>query len=311
VEGSDLRAEELDARCDYLVRCHFMPDRDTCLASESPDPGLTQAIGASSFDRVGYDPELAAAWIATLRDLSCEGTVANTRLIADARSAVFAGRIAPGDACFADAECQGDAICDRAACPGNQLCCTGTCVEWNVLSVGQRCPLPQDGVRLSAGCEDSAYCQVPADDGSEMPPTEGTCLSRSDNGLPCDAVDGCLDGQRCNVGGSGNCYKLSASGEMCNPSLQQGSCLAINEVCSPTSSTCEPAPGPGQPCVQGRCAPHAVCMEDACVARPRAGEACDGSISCLGDLNCNEDVCQLASTALVCVEGEPPPPPMM
>ncbi len=312
VESSDLRGEELDARCEYLVRCHFMPDRDTCMASEAPDAGLTQAIGTSGFDRVGYDPELAAAWIATLRDLSCDATVENFRALADARAPVFGGRIDPGGSCFADEECRGDAICDRAACPGGQVCCTGNCVEWQVLGVGQTCPLPQDGVRISAGCEDAAYCQVPADDGSGMPPTSGTCLARADNGLPCDGVDGCLDGQRCNVGGSGNCYKLSASGEMCNPQLAQGSCLAINEVCSPSSSSCVAAPGPGEACVAGRCAPYAICMDDTtCVARPRSGEACDGSIPCLGDLNCTDNICQLSSVEVVCVSGDPPPPPMM
>ncbi|MCX4240315.1 hypothetical protein [Paraliomyxa miuraensis] len=311
VQSADLRVDERDARCEYLVRCGFMPSRDVCLASESYDQGLVQALGVTSFDRAGYDPELAAVWLDTLRDLSCDATVENVRMLADARAPVFAGRIDVGDSCFADEECVGEAICDRSACPGNQVCCTGECVEWRVLSVGQTCPLPQDGVRISAVCEDLAYCQVPPDDGSGMPPTQGTCQARVDNGLPCDAVDGCLDGQRCNVSGSGNCYKLAASGEMCNPDLQQGSCIGLNEVCSPSSSTCVAAPGPGEACVHGRCAGWAVCREDMCLARPLAGEACDGSIPCLGDLRCQDNVCQLTTTVLVCLEGDPPPPPMM
>lgn len=313
VQSANLRVQELEARCEYLVRCHFMPDEDTCMASEGYDQGLVQSVGASSFDRVGYDPEQAAAWLDTLRDLSCDNTLANARILADARAPVFAGRIEPGGSCFADDECLGDAICDRSLCQGGALCCTGECVEWQVLSVGETCPLPQPGTRLSARCEDLAYCEAPADDGSGMPPTQGQCVARSDNGLPCTAVDGCLDGQRCNVGGSGNCYRLSESGGECNPALQQGSCLAINEVCSPDSSTCVAAPGPGEACVLGQCAPWAVCMEGMnCVARPRAGEACDGTIPCLGDLGCDADgICALSTTLLVCIEGEPPPPPMM
>lgn len=313
VDKSDLRVEELDARCEYLVRCHFMPDADTCMESEGFDQSLIQAVGGSGFGRVGYDSEKAAAWLDTLRNLSCDNTIENARILADARAPVFAGRIDPGGSCFADDECRGDAICDRSLCQGGQLCCTGECVEWQVLSVGETCPLPQPDTRISAGCEDQAYCEAPPDDGSGMPPAEGQCVARSDNGLPCTAVNGCLDGQRCNVSGSGNCYKLSDSGDECNSSLQQGSCLAINEVCSPSSHTCVTAPGPGAPCVFGQCAPWAVCMDGMdCVARPRAGEACDGSIPCLGDLNCNGDgVCALATTVLVCVEGEPPEPPMM
>lgn len=311
VESADLRADELDARCEFLVRCGFMPDRDTCFATQTHDDGLVQALGGISFDRTGYDPELAAVWIDTLRNLGCEATLENARLLAEARAPVFAGRLDEGGSCFADEECSEGLVCDRSMCPQQQLCCTGQCVEQQVLTVGQRCPLPQDGVRITAVCEELAYCQLPPDDGSGMPPTEGTCVARSDNGLPCDAVDGCLDGQRCDVNGSGNCYKLSASGEMCNPSLQQGSCLAYNEACSPASSQCEAAPQPGQPCVLGRCVGWAVCQEDTCVARLRAGEACDGSIPCLGDLRCQDGFCQLSSTLLVCIEGDPPPPPMM
>jgi hypothetical protein len=314
VQSADLRDEELDARCEYLVRCGYMPDAGTCRASQRYDQSLVQTLGSTSFGRAGYDREHAARWLDTLRNLGCEGTAENARLYAEARAPVFAGRVAVGGSCFADDECTGDAVCDRAACPGDQLCCTGECVAQRVLGVGERCPLPQPGVRITAACEAAAYCQLPPDDGSGMPPTQGTCQPRSDNGLPCDQVDGCLDGQRCDRGGTDNCYKLAASGEMCNPSLQRGSCLAVNEACTGSSPTCELAPGPGQPCVRGQCAGWAVCRNegdaDTCVAMLRAGEACDGSVPCLGDLRCRNDVCTLDSTVLVCVEGDPPPPSM-
>lgn len=306
LETADLRTEEVDARCEYLVRCGFMPDRDTCLASELPDPGLVQALGGTSFDRVGYDAEAAAALIETLRTLGCESTVANARTLADARAAVFGGRIEPGGACFADQECTGDSVCDRTACPGDQTCCTGECVEIRELTVGEACPLPQPGTRITSFCRDSAYCQMPPVPEGGEPPTMGTCNARVDNGLPCDQVDACLDGQRCNVGGSGNCYRLSATGEMCNPDLPQGSCLSVNEVCG---GTCVAAPQPGQACVQGQCIGYASCVEDVCVALPRQGEACDGGLPCLGDLRCRDGSCQPDLTSVVCVDGSPPPPP--
>lgn len=314
VASADLREQELDARCEYLVRCGFMPDEDTCRASQAHDQSVVQALGGSSFGRAGYDEEAAAKWLDALRNLGCEATAENARIYAEARAPVFAGRVELGGSCFADDECVDGAVCDRAACPGDQLCCTGECVEQRVLGVGERCPLPQPGVRITAVCADTSYCQLPPDDGSGMPPTEGTCQVRSDNGLPCDQVDGCLDGQRCDQGGSGNCYKLAATGESCNPSLQRGSCIGVNDVCSPESSQCVLAPGPGEPCVLGRCAGWATCQNDGmgtetCVALPRAGEACDGSLPCLGDLTCRDGTCQLRSTLLVCIEGDPPPPP--
>ncbi|MCH9687214.1 MAG: hypothetical protein K0V04_37615 [Deltaproteobacteria bacterium] len=310
VEGSDLRVQELDARCEYLVRCGFMPDADTCQQSSSPDASLVQAVGSTSFARAAYDEEAAAVWLDTLRNLGCEATVANVRTLADARAAVFGGRISVGGSCFADAECEGDAVCDRAACPGNQVCCTGSCVETRVLTVGETCPVSQPGLRLTARCEDSAYCQVPeVEDGME-PPTEGTCAARVDNGLPCDTLNGCLDGQRCNVGASGNCYRLAGSGEDCNPDLQRGSCLDVNEVCSVNSSTCVAAPGPGEACVLGQCIGYATCIDDQCVALLTAGADCENQPSfCLGDLLCIDGRCQTESTVLVCVAGDPPPEP--
>ncbi|MCA9648690.1 MAG: hypothetical protein H6712_31465 [Myxococcales bacterium] len=308
VDTADLRTEELDARCEYLVRCGFMPDRNTCMASELPDPGLVQALGGTSFDRVGYDAEAAAAYVDTLRNLSCDDTVENARTLLDAHAAIFGGRIEAGGACFADEECRGEAVCDRTACQGSgQICCTGQCVEIRYLSVGEACPLAQQGTRITSFCRDDAYCQAPPDDGSGNPPTQGTCHARVDNGLPCEQRDACLDGQRCNVGGSGNCYKLSASGEMCNPDLSQGSCLSLNEVCT---GTCVAAPGPGQACVQGECIGYAACVDDVCVAYPRQGEACDGGLPCLGNLDCRDGVCQADLTSVVCVDGTPPPPPM-
>jgi len=314
VESADLRKQELEARCEYLVRCGYMPDDDTCRASQSYDQSLVQALGGTSFNRAGYDEEQAAAWLDTLRNLGCQATTENVRLYAEARAPVFAGRIELGGACFADDECMDDGVCDRAACSFDQLCCTGECVEQKVLTVGERCPLPQDGVRLTAACDETAYCQLPPDDGSGMPPTEGTCQIRSDNGLPCDQVDGCFDGQRCDQGGTNNCYKLSESGEQCNPSLQRGSCIGVNDVCSPSSSECVIAPGPGEACVLGQCAGWARCQDDGmgnqtCIGLLTAGEACDGSIPCLGDLNCRDGSCQLSTTVLVCVEGDPPAPP--
>lgn len=297
-----------------MVRCGFMPNEDTCKQVQRPDPALVQALGGSVFGRVDFDADAAIAWIDTLRDLECDATLEVVRELTEARAAVFAGTLKNGGACFADEECAGEAVCDRTACPGNQLCCTGECVAFRTLSIGQECPFAQDGVRLTARCDDTSYCQPPPDDGTGEPPVSGVCTLRSENGLPCDAPDACRDGARCDVNGSGNCYKLSAAGEMCNPMLAPGSCIGVNDTCDPGSSTCVTAPGAGEPCPQGRCAGWATCMggdgetPGTCVGYALLGEACD-MISCLGDLQCRDGFCQQETTSLVCIEGEPPPPP--
>jgi hypothetical protein len=308
--GRDLRADEIDARCEYLVRCGFYPDRDQCITSEGPDTGLLQALGAEAFGRVEYDYEAVEAYIDTLRGLSCDDTLSNAQLIADARAAAFSGKIEIGGDCFADLECEGEAVCDRNACNPGQLCCTGSCVAITTLAIGDSCPLTTDGPRITSFCGDDAYCAPPPDDGGGMPAAAGTCTLRGTNGDPCDYVDACGDGQRCDTGGSNTCYRLSGSGEMCNPMLQRGSCLGINETCDPGSSTCQVAPGPGQACPDGRCAGYAFCDDmGMCVGRPGLGESCDVG-PCLGDLFCQDNVCSRNDVINVCIEGEPPPPPM-
>jgi hypothetical protein len=306
----DFRRAEKDARCEYMVRCGLAPGRDACQAAIAQDPDLIQAVGAVAFGRAQYDPEAAQQYVDTLTDASCEGTLAVANELRAALAAVFEGKVPEGQPCWSDQECAGDdGVCDTLACRGSgQLCCHGTCRRYRTIGVGSACPLQADEMSFS-GCSDDAYCAPPEDDGSGEPPTMGICTPRSNNGMPCGALDGCQDGQRCNVGGSNLCYVLSGDGEMCNPNLANGSCVRIDQVCDAGSSSCVSAPGPGQPCVRGRCQLHAVCQEDVCIARLVEYEPCDGSVPCLGDLSCQDGFCQRSRVALVCVAGEPPPEP--
>ncbi|MEM6993687.1 MAG: hypothetical protein AAF721_24450 [Myxococcota bacterium] len=318
VESRDLAKDELDARCDYLVRCGFMPNEETCKDVERQDQALVQALGGSVFGRVDFNPEAAAAWIETLRELSCVATNEVAQELADARVEVFKGTIDEGGSCFADDECVEGNVCDRTACTGQQLCCTGTCVEFQILAERATCPLPQDGVRLLARCDDITWCQPPpVEEGNEgPPPTEGTCTLKVENGLPCDSSEACADGQRCDTQDTGTCFKLSPHDAACNASLANNPCLEVNDACDPGSSTCQIAPGPGEACPQGQCAGWATCRGDdmgnpaTCLAFPQRGEACD-QLPCLGDLVCRDGVCQDLTTSVVCVAGDPPPPPEM
>lgn len=307
IDATDYAQREREALCDYRVRCGFSFDRDSCLGSVERDRATVQAIGGIDAERVEYDPQAALAYVELLETVGCESTLAVGRKVQDAEAAVIDGQVPAGDPCFADSECAGvGSICDQTGC-GGQICCVGTCTEVETLPLGSACPLfAVDRDRLTAFCEDTAYCAPPPDDGNGEPPQMGTCQPRSDSGGSCERNDACLDGQRCAMG---MCFKLSDAGQPCNPALDSGSCVNLNQVCDMGSGTCIDAPGDGQPCVFGQCQPFAQCVEDVCVLRPRAGESCEGTPPCQGDLQCRDGICELEPVVFVCVEGEPPPPP--
>ena len=308
IDAVDYAQAEREALCDYRVRCGFSFDRDSCLASIERDRGILQALGGIESERAEYDGTAAAAYIELLETLGCEATIANTREAQEAAAAVIQGQVPIGDSCFADLECEGDrSICDRTGCGGGDICCEGTCTEVQTLPLGGACPLfPVDQDRITAFCEDTAYCAPPPDDGSGEAPAMGTCQPRVDAGEPCDRSEACLDGQRCAMG---QCFVLAAADEQCNPALDSGSCVDFDKVCDMGSNTCVDAPGDGEPCVFGRCMQFAQCVEDVCVLRPRAGESCENTPPCQGDLQCRDGICQLEPVVFVCIEGAPPPPP--
>jgi hypothetical protein len=308
--AGDLRREELLARCDFLVRCGFSPDHDTCRASAGPDWGLVQALGVSNLGRVEYDAKAAQIYIDTLSERTCEFTEESAREIEHLREDMFIGKVGVGEGCFATEECVDDAVCDLWACPDDQVCCTGRCVERRILGVGAECPLADGPELYYSECELGSFCRPPPDDGSGVPPLVGVCAPKVDNGMPCVTNDECLDGQRCDLGGSNACYKLSLAGEPCNSLLSQGACVEFDHVCDPGSGTCIEKPGPGAPCISDQCMGFAVCVEGTCIARPRWGEPCDGTIPCLGDLFCNpEGWCEGTTVVFACLSGDDPPPP--
>jgi hypothetical protein len=308
--AGNLKRQELLARCDFLVRCGFSPDHDSCRAAAGPDWGLVQALGVSNLGRVEYDPQAGQIFIQALSERTCEATEEAAREIENLREDMFVGTVEIGSGCFASEECVGDAVCDLWACPGDQVCCTGRCVERRILGVGAACPLADSPELYFSECELGSFCRPPPDDGSGVPPVAGVCAPRVDNGQACVANGECLDGQRCDLGGNNECYKLSIAGDPCNPLLTQGACVDFDHVCDMASSTCVEAPGPGAPCPLGQCLGFAVCVEGTCIARPKFGEPCDGSIPCLGDLFCNDEGwCENTTVVFACLEGDDPPPP--
>ena len=221
---------------------------------------------------------------------------------------MFQGKVEVGDPCFASEECAGDAVCDRWLCSPQQPCCRGRCVAFEHLSVGSVCPLADAPELYYSACEPGSFCRPPDDDGSGEPPVSGICSPRVDIGVSCVSDEECIDGHRCDRWGSGICYRLQVSGEMCGAGLSGNSCLQINEGCAPSTSTCERLPGPGEPCVSDQCIGYASCLDGTCVARPGLGEICDGSLPCLGDLFCRDGLCEALTVVFACFEGEDPPP---
>jgi hypothetical protein len=304
VASEDFIEQERVARCTFFVRCGVSPNRETCLASEEPDRVLVQALGRVPFGAVSYDGEAAAEFIDALQERSCDSTIAARRESEDLRRAVFEGEAAVEGACFIDDDCEGEAVCDRTMCPDGQGCCTGVCVQTEIVPVGSPCPLTDPAARLRTRCDDDAQCAAMMDAPDES--DTGICTARVDQGQPCNGDQECLDGQRCSPEGR-TCFILSGETDPCNPALGPAACLDFDKTCS-ADGFCGPLPGDGQPCVEGRCQAFADCVEETCIARSAAGENCMER-PCLGDLRCVDGVCELETVQLVCIAGDPPPPP--
>jgi hypothetical protein len=303
IKVENLAGEFEKADCEAKVRCTVMPDLATCTDVDGADYTLLQLIADVTSGKVTYDEQGGRDWVEAIRKAPCQSTLAVAKSIEAAYKKAFAGTVAVGGACFVDGECVDFGLCDRAACQGGPACCVGVCT-----------PAPaqvEEGGDCSMGtCVDSAFCGGPEDPDGEggAPPTGGaTCQPRADNGQDCDDTFGCQDAQRC---GNGKCYKLSPSGQPCNPNLQV-SCIDFSNWCEPTEGKCVALPPAGQPCGSNgaQCALYAFCDGGTCQPKPSVGEACDDQGQpCIGDLRCQDDTCQKRSLQVCVGDGEQPQP---
>jgi hypothetical protein len=297
--------EELEvARCELAVRCGFMPNQDTCRDVLSEDQELLQLLADVVFNKVSFDEAAARTCVDAIRAQSCETLSAVFKAVETACAGVFTGSVAEGGACLVDDECTGDADCDVSMCMGDGVCCMGVCAKPPAL-------VPVGGDCSKSPCVEAAYCET-MDDG--MGNITGTCKARVTNGQPCNYVNACEEGLRCDLGGEGNCYTLAKEGQSCNPNLQNGACLRVDYWCSTTDKKCSKLPMPGEPCTDKMaCVGHAYCDGVTCQVRALEGQDCktDGSgAPCLGDLECQMDdmlmksVCRRPQPASVCVADE-------
>jgi hypothetical protein len=290
--------EELEkARCEFLVRCGFMQDAQTCQAVVNEDQATAQLLADVVFNKVTFDPAAARTCVDATRAQGCEGLASVSKAVGTACAGVFKGSVAEGGACLVGAECAGEGRCDRMMCMDNaDVCCMGTCAK------------PPDPVAVGGDCSvnpcvETAYCDAMTD---AMGTVTGTCKERVKNGQPCTSKFACEEGLRCDEGGDGNCYTLSKEGQPCNPNLQNGACLRVDNWCHTTDKMCSKLPLPGEPCTDKMlCMGHAYCNAGTCQVRALEGQDCktDGTgAPCLGDLACKTDEMMMKS---ICVRPEP------
>jgi hypothetical protein len=280
-----LREELAAATCEQYVRCGIMPDKATCDATQGDLQATLQLLTDAVLGRVTYDPAAARTCVEAIRAYACDGRASALQGLATACEGMFVGTVKEGEACLLSDECAGKGYCDVSMCMGG-TCCLGKCTAPPALvAVGGDC--------TTNPCVETAYC-----DQAAMP---FTCKARKDNGEACDSVDGCKDGQRCDVGGNPQtCYLLQARGGQCNPALQQGACFRYDDYCEPMERKCKQLPGDGMPCVDGdRCLDYAVCVAGTCKRRPIEGEACTAD-ECLGTLYCQDLFCKSSASTEVC-----------
>jgi hypothetical protein len=269
----DLRqAEEafVLASCDMLVRCGFYADASSCVESGDRLPPFFDHARSGCVD---VDLEELLGCAAQLRAADC-------RLEAyfDATEACLAavrGTLAPGGDCANDFECVSGA-CETTAC--GEACCMGTCASREIPE-GSSCVSDTD-------CVPGAYCASQTNLCTRLPPA----------GARCHAARECEEGIGCR---SGVCQLAAGEGEPCEPgffacdvfgercdralarcvpaSLLGGSCSgpALGGDCVGTAwcseGTCQPLPGVGQPCIDGRCLGSFVCdMESMLCGPPNA-----------------------------------------
>jgi len=298
-----IRKEYETALCASLVRCGYMPDNATCVDLNAASQDQLQLLADVVYGTVTYDAAAARTCVNAISGLTCEGLSKGLQSVQSSCDSVFKGSVPEGGGCVVDDECLGDSRCDKEMCMGGGACCIGKCVPGTEL-------VPLGGDCSMAACISDAYCDQGDGQGGAMP----TCSARKDNGQTCNAVDACLAGQRCDTGGDGTCYKLSAEGQQCNPTISNGSCLSIDNWCDATAKKCVKLPGANEPCAQDgdklRCLGYAYCDDEAmtCKARPVEGEDCVmNGPQCLGTLYCAhddmtmKDTCKRPSPASVCV----------
>lgn len=288
-------AEAVPAWCDHLARCRPEEAREPyqdCLVGQGAAwcEGLVSAgrEAAAAAGRLEWVPILAGHCVQDLAAPTCRTVAAEQGC-----ARVFAGRVAPGQACLEEAECRLGGCTAAATCPAT---CAGRadvgepCADHAACGAGLLCYRADrsDFCGGAAGCT----CAPAAD------PSAGAPCSEAPGAAPCAAGQRCLagrcepvragPGEPCRGGRpcDGDLACLADEGDRCGPPRSGGErCLLIDECaagltcrqggrCGPFvegPATCRPFAGAGGDCALGwSCAP-----DGRCVRRPTsAGATC-------------------------------------
>jgi hypothetical protein len=290
IDYEELPAEQVDALCDFMLRCGLATDAALCAAAWggiiSSDPDLDAAVANGS---VEYDAKAAKECLDSAREAECGGFFFEDGP-SDACDEVFIGTIEDGDACWIDEQCVSGA-CQIADCMN--ACCQGVCVA----------PPPDAGIGEDCSAQDcvsGAYCDYTAE-ASTCKALKGVgegcggnyecsgslrcfntgCQEPPSEGAPC--VEGrCGDALGCDLA-SNTCQKLRGEGQACAP---EASICAFGLGCSAATEQCERPGGVGSACSFEAGCRDAWCDYDfvagsgTCQPRLANGASCDFSDSC-------------------------------
>tara|TARA_R110002096_G_scaffold436085_1_gene667102 strand:+ start:20008 stop:20985 length:978 start_codon:yes stop_codon:yes gene_type:complete len=294
IDVKDLGSELSDTICDAQIKCGAYPNKATCL--EATRFEVDQLISDVEAGLINYDGAKARECVNSVLDLFGADC---TRFPSgpgneSACDEAFEGTIALGEACFTDESCAGSASCSGS---GGETCTQGVCEasepEPAEAAEGESC--------TETECEFGLYCNP-----------DDVCTALHEPAEACPDFFSCVSGYICDLGPDftpGTCVEMPDTGDTCDPEFGgpfvggQLSCLRITDYCDPADTKCKTKLSPGSACGEGLlCADYAECVDDACVARPRLGEACevDSELTCLGDLDCASGTCVAEPSDPVC-----------
>jgi hypothetical protein len=298
VSLSSLGDEIEDSVCSAQVDCGFFPDMQSCL--DTSFVNMDQAMASVDDGRAEYHSDQAGECADLFGSLSSCDILADLDLDAldEACDGVLTGLVELGGECYDSEECAGDAYCDRPC--NSDECCAGACVadevEPALVAIGADCS--------EADCVDGAYCDFDTD----------ICVAAGNEGDACPGFGAqyCTAGLYCDAFfEDSTCYRPGAEGEECDPERGYGivSCRRTDLWCDPADTTCKDRPAAGEACdVEiDNCIDYAYCVDGTCVAKPGVGGACGGEteIDCLGDLDCEGDLCLAPEVEPVCGPDSP------
>jgi hypothetical protein len=269
---ADYPQRSTEAECTFNVRCGLFPDEASCLAylHATVDPSPAAAVAAG---KLSYSGEHARACVDAVAAASCDLTDRTARVVPEACTQVFTGKLAEGATCGFSSECQ-SLDCMVPTC--NSACCLGTCGPATpTANIGESC--------ATSDCVDDAFCDA-----------TDTCRALLAAGSSCNDPSQCQYGLGCvglTPGTPGSCGALPKIGEAC----PDQTCSEAGAVCN-TAGTCVAVGLPGAPCTLDLdCSSYFHCdATQHCAPYPTTGMACNGQ--CSDNSWCNAPAGQTSGT---------------